>query len=277
MDPAWFQGLRWRCIGPFRGGRVVAVAGHPTEPKVFYFGAVAGGVWKTTDAGTYWGNVSDGFFRTSAVGALAVAPSDPNVIYAGTGETTIRIDVSHGDGVYKRPTPADLGPRRAGATPATSARSASTRAIPTSSGSRRSATPSGPITERGVFRSRDGGATWQQVLFLSEQAGAVDLTLDRRNPRILYASIWEAYRHFWTISSGGPDSRLYKSADGGDTWTDLTDNPGLPRGHQGQDRRRRLPGPPGRVWAIDRGREGRPLPLRRRRPDLGARLATTTT
>src|SRR5262249_26473731 len=101
MDPAWFQGLRWRCIGPPRGGRVVAVGGHPTEPMVFYFGAVAGGVWKTTDGGTYWENVSDGYFRTSAIGALAVAESDPNVVYAGTGEATIRIDVVYGDGVYK--------------------------------------------------------------------------------------------------------------------------------------------------------------------------------
>ena len=101
VDPRLFDAFQWRLIGPFRGGRVVAVAGHPTETATFYFGACAGGVWKTTDAGTYWENVSDGFFKTSAVGAIAVAPSDPNVVYAGTGEACIRGNVSHGDGVYR--------------------------------------------------------------------------------------------------------------------------------------------------------------------------------
>ena len=159
MDPAWFQGLRWRCIGPPRGGRVVAVAGHPTEPMVFYFGAVAGGVWKTTDGGTYWENVSDGYFRTSAIGALAVAESDPNVVYAGTGEATIRIDVVYGDGVYKSTD---------GGKTWTHMGLADTRHI-----GKIQVHPQdpdlvyvaalghafGPNHERGVFRSRDGGRT----------------------------------------------------------------------------------------------------------------------
>ena len=250
MDAAWFQGLRWRCIGPPRGGRVVAVAGHPTEPMVFYFGAVAGGVWKTTDGGTYWENVSDGYFRTSAIGALAVAESDPNVVYAGTGEATIRIDVVYGDGVYKTTD---------GGKTWTHMGLADTRHI-----GRIQVHPKDPDlvyvaalghafgsnAERGVFRSRDGGRNWERVLFRSERAGAIDLALDRTNPRVLYASTWEVYRHFWTLSSGGPDSRLYKSVDGGDTWTDLTDNTGLPKGIKGKIGVTVSPARPDRVWAI---------------------------
>jgi photosystem II stability/assembly factor-like uncharacterized protein len=250
VDPALFQALRWRCIGPPRGGRVVAVAGHPAEPMVFYFGAVAGGVWKTTDGGTYWENVSDGYFRMASIGALAVAESDPNVIYAGTGEATIRIDVSYGDGVYRTTD---------GGRTWTHAGLADTRHI-----GRIQVHPRdpdlvyvaalghafGPNRERGVFRSRDGGRTWQQILFRSERAGAIDLCLDRRNPRILYAATWEVYRHFWTLSSGGPDSRLYRSTDGGDTWVDLTDNPGLPPGIKGKIGVAVSPARSDRVWAI---------------------------
>ncbi|HEY7142335.1 MAG TPA: glycosyl hydrolase [Methylomirabilota bacterium] len=250
MDPARFQGLRWRCIGPPRGGRVVAVAGHPTEPMVFYFGAVAGGVWKTTDGGTYWENISDGYFRTAAVGALAVAESDPSVIYAGTGEATIRIDVSYGDGVYRS---TDGGKTWSHAGLADSRHIGKIQVHPQDPDLVYVAALGhafGPSAERGVYRSRDGGRTWQQILFRSERAGAIDLALDRRNPRILYASMWEVYRHFWTLSSGGPDSRIYKSSDGGDTWTDLTDNPGLPGGIKGKIGVAVSPARPDRVWAI---------------------------
>src|SRR4051794_36984186 len=188
--------LEWRCIGPFRGGRVVAVAGDYADANTFYFGACAGGVWKTTDAGTYWENVSDGFFKTSAVGALAVAPSDSNVIYAGTGETTIRIDVSHGDGVYKSTdegrTWANIGLRE-------TRHIGKIRVHPTDPETLWVAALGhafGPNRERGVYKSTDGGANWRQVLFVSDKAGAVDLTVDPSNPRVLYASIWEAYRTF---------------------------------------------------------------------------------
>ena len=250
MDEAWFRGLRWRCIGPPRGGRVVAVAGHPTEPMVFYFGAVGGGVWKTTDGGTYWENVSDGHFRTAAIGALAVAESDPNVIYAGTGEATIRIDVSHGDGVYRS---TDGGGTWAHVGLGDTRHIGRIQVHPRDPDLVYVAALGhafGPNQERGVFRSRDGGRSWHQVLFRSEQAGAIDLALDRSNPRVLYASTWQVYRHFWTLSSGGPDSRLYKSNDGGDTWTDLTDNPGLPTGIKGKIGVTVSPARPGRVWAI---------------------------
>ncbi len=242
--------LRWRCIGPFRGGRVVAVAGTRQDPSTFYFGAVAGGVWKTTDAGTYWRPVSDGFFTTASVGALAVAPSDANVVYAGTGETTIRIDVSHGDGVY-RSTDAGRSWRNLGLR--------ETRHIgkirvhpdnPDVVWVAALGHAFGPNSERGVFKSDDGGVTWRKVLFVSEQAGAVDLSLDETNPRILYAAIWEAHRSFWEISSGGPDSGFWRSVDGGETWENLTERPHLPSGVLGKIGVAASPARPGRVWAL---------------------------
>ena len=246
-----FDGLlEWRCIGPFRGGRVVAVAGDYHNPNVFYFGACAGGVWKTVDAGTYWENVSDGFFNTAAVGALAVAPSDSNVIYAGTGETTIRIDVSHGDGVYKS---TDAGKTWAHVGLADTRHIGKIRVHPQNPDIVYVAALGhayGPNKERGVFKSEDGGKTWRQVLFKSEKAGAVDLSLDTTNPRVLYAAIWEAYRSFWQISSGGPDSGLWRSTDGGETWVDLTERPGLPKGLKGKIGVAASPAQPGRVWAL---------------------------
>src|SRR3954468_7313028 len=209
--------LKWRCIGPFRGGRVVTVAGDYADANTFYFGACAGGVWKTTDAGVYWENVSDGFFNTASVGALAVAPSDSNVIYTGTGETTIRIDVSHGDGVYKS---TDAGRTWAHVGLADTRFIGKIRVHPHNPDIVYVAALGhafGPNKERGVYKSEDGGKTWRQVLFTSEKAGAVDLSIDPANPRILYAAVWEAYRSFWQISSGGPDSGLWRSTDGGET------------------------------------------------------------
>jgi len=212
-----FDALKWRCIGPPRGGRVVAVAGDPSDPMTFYFGACAGGVWKTVDGGLYWRNVSDGFLTSATIGALAVAPSDSNVVYAGTGETTIRIDVSYGDGVYRSSdagrTWACLGLRQ-------------THHI-----GRICVDPDDPDLvyvaalgdafganeERGVYRSRDGGASWTKVLHRGADCGAVDLALDPLNPRILYAAFWQARRSFWHLDSGGPGSGLFRSVDGGDT------------------------------------------------------------
>jgi photosystem II stability/assembly factor-like uncharacterized protein len=243
--------MSFRCIGPPRGGRVVAVAGDPSNPAVFYHGAVAGGVFKTTDAGTTWFNVSDGFFKTSSVGALEVAPSSPNVIYAGMGESTIRTDVSYGDGVYKS---TDAGRTW------THMGLANTRHIgrivihPTNPDLIYVAALGhafGPNPERGVYRSSNGGATWDLVLHKSEIAGATDITLDAHNPGILYASIWQTRRGPWYLSSGGEDGGLWRSRDGGDTWTDISRAKGLPQsGLYGKIGVAASPVQPGRVWAL---------------------------
>ena len=250
VDSSMLQALRWRCIGPPRGGRVVAVAGHPEDPRVFYFGACAGGVWKTWDGGTYWENVSDGFFNSSAIGAIAVAESDPNVVYAGTGETTIRTDVSYGDGVYKT---MDGGLTWTHVGLADTRHIGEIRVHPRNPDLVYVAALGhafGPNSDRGIFRSRNGGENWEKILFRTEKAGAVDLAMDPNNPNILYAAIWETYRNFWVLSSGGPDSSLYRSTDGGDTWSEITDKPGLPRGLKGKIGVTVSPARSGRVWAI---------------------------
>jgi photosystem II stability/assembly factor-like uncharacterized protein len=248
--------LEWRMIGPHRGGRVVAVAGHPTEYGTFYFGACAGGVWKTTDGGAYWENISDGYFRTAAIGALAVSDSDPNVIYAGTGETAIRGNVSHGDGIYKS-TDGGRTWRNMGLS---ETRHIGDIAIHPSN-------PDlvyvaalghvfGPNPERGVYRSTDGGHTWELVLHKSERAGAVDLSMDPNNPRTIYASIWQAQRYPYKLESGGEDCGIWKTTDGGDTWTDITRNPGLPTGVLGKIGVAVSPARSGRVWALVEATDG---------------------
>src|SRR3712207_1246471 len=216
----------------------------------FDFAACAGGVWKTTGGGTYWQNVSYGFFKTAAVGAIAVAPSDSNVIYAGMGECCIRGDVSHGDGVY-RSTDAGQTWQHLGL--------ADTRHI-----ARIRVHPNDPDTvyvaalghafgqneERGVFRSRDGGKSWEKVLYRDERSGAIDLSMDPNNPRVLYATLWEAIRRPWEMVSGGPGSGIFKSSDGGDTWTEITENTGLPKGLKGRIGIAVSPARSGRVWAL---------------------------
>jgi photosystem II stability/assembly factor-like uncharacterized protein len=234
----------------------VAVAGSYQDPATFYFGACAGGVWKTEDGGSYWENVSDGFFRTAAVGAIAVSPSDPNVLYVGTGETAIRGNVSHGDGVYKSE---DAGRTWRNIGLSDTRHIGRIRIHPQNPDLVYVAALGhawGPNQARGVFRSTDGGQNWQQVLFKSERAGAVDLSLDPSNPRILYASIWQAQRYPWALSSGGSDSGLWRSTDGGETWTDLTRNPGLPLGVLGKIGVAASPAQPGRVWALVEAHDG---------------------
>ncbi|MDA1348078.1 MAG: glycosyl hydrolase [Chloroflexi bacterium] len=255
-DSDLFETMEWRSIGPFRGGRVVAVAGHPTDPMVFYFGGCAGGVWKTYDGGTYWENVSDGYFKTAAVGAIAVAESDPNVIYTGMGESCIRGNVSHGDGVYRS---TDAGRTWAHLGLEDTRHISRVRVDPRNPEVVFVAALGhvfGPNDQRGVFRSKDGGQTWERVLFKSEKAGAADLVMDPNNPRVLYAAIWEAGREPWRLTSGGPDSGLYKTVDGGDTWTELTNNKGLPEGVKGRMGLAVSPARSGRVWAIVESEQG---------------------
>src|SRR5579884_1118806 len=211
MNPLLLRSLEWRLIGPHRGGRVVAVAGHPTEVGTFYFGACAGGVWKTTSGGAYWENISDGFFRTAAIGAIAVSEADPNVIYVGTGETAIRSNVSHGDGVYRSSDGGHtwqnvgLGDTRHIGDIVIHPRNPDVVYVAALGHAW------GTNEERGVFRSTDGGRTWKKVLYKSDRAGAVDLAMDPHNPRILYASIWQAQRFPYALSSGGEDSGLWRT------------------------------------------------------------------
>jgi photosystem II stability/assembly factor-like uncharacterized protein len=228
----------------------VAVAADPKQQAVFYFGAVAGGVWKSDDAGQYWENVTDGFLTTGSIGALAVAPSDGNVIYAGTGESTIRIDVTHGDGVYKS-TDAGVTWRHMGLPE--SRHIGEIRVHPDDAdlvyvAALGHASKDNP--ERGLYRSKDGGENWELVLHVSERAGAVDVSLDPGNPRILFATIWQARRTFWSMDSGGPDSGLWRSRDGGDTWENISDRPGLPDGTLGKIGVSISPARSGRVFAM---------------------------
>ena len=251
-----YNALEWRCIGPFRAGRVVAVAGDPADMGAFYFGACSGGVWKTQDGGTNWRNVSDGFFNVASIGAIAVSQSDPNVIYVGTGESCIRQNVSHGDGVYKS-TDGGLTWRNVGLAP--TRHIARVRVHPQNPDLVYVAAfghAYGPNPERGVYRSKDGGESWELVLHKSDRAGAVDISMDANNPRILYAAIYQAQRYPWIHESGGEDSGLYRSTDGGDTWEDLSRNPGMPEGIMGRIGVAASPARPGRVWALIESKNG---------------------
>ncbi len=255
IDTSLYNKLQYRHIGPFRGGRSAAVTGVEGQPEVYYFGGTGGGVWKTTDGGQSWKNISDGYFGGS-IGAVTVAPSDPNVLYAGGGEVTIRGNMSHGYGIWKS---LDAGETW------TYCGLKEGRYIP-----RIRVSPKdpdlvyaavlghvfGPNPERGVYRSADGGKSWEKILYVSEKAGAVDLLLDPTNPRILYASTWEVARTPYSLESGGPGSALWKSIDGGDHWTKLSNKPGMPEGPLGIIGVSVSPINPKRVWAMVEAHEG---------------------
>ncbi|MGA9768208.1 MAG: glycosyl hydrolase [Blastocatellia bacterium] len=255
-DQSLMKGLQWRSIGPYRGGRSTAVAGVTSQPNVFYYGATGGGLWKTTDGGVNWENVSDEYFKTGSVGNIGIAESDPNVIYVGMGETPIRGNVSHGDGVYKS-TDAGKTWRRVGLED--SRQISRVRVHPKNPDIVYVASQGhvwGPNDQRGIFKSTDGGKNWQRVLFRDNKSGATDLIIDPTNPNVLYAALWEVYRKPWTLESGGAGSGLFKSTDGGDTWNEITRNQGLPKGIIGNIGVTVSPANPDRVWAIIEAEDG---------------------
>lgn len=223
-----FEHLQFRNIGPFRGGRSAAVTGVRGKPMLYYMGAAGGGVWQTEDGGSSWENISDGFFGGS-IGAVAVAPSDPNVIYVGGGEKTVRGNVSHGYGMWKS---YDAGKTWKHIGLADSRRIPRIRIHPNNADVVYAAVLGhlfGPNQERGVYRSVDGGENWERVLFVNEEVGAVDLVIDPGNPRVLYATTWRVRRTPYSLESGGEGSGIWKSVDGGATWQDITRNEGLPQ------------------------------------------------
>ncbi|WP_422362030.1 WD40/YVTN/BNR-like repeat-containing protein [Reichenbachiella sp.] len=254
-DVNLYKGMEWRSIGPYRGGRSAAVTGVPGEPNLYYMGATGGGIWRTTDAGNSWENISDKFFGGS-IGAVAVSEWDNNVIYVGGGEVTVRGNVSSGSGMWKSE---DAGKtwKSIGLT--------NSRHIP-----RVRIHPQNPdlvyaavlgdlfksSDARGVYRSRDGGETWEKTLFANKDAGAVDLTFDPNNPRILYASTWKVRRTPYSLSSGGEGSALWKSTDGGDTWTDISASKGLPEGVWGISGVTVSPVNSDRIWTIIENEKG---------------------
>jgi photosystem II stability/assembly factor-like uncharacterized protein len=233
-DPSLFNALRWRSIGPDRGGRSISCAGSTSRPFEYYFGATGGGLWKTIDGGVTWKPVTDGQIKSSSIGAVAVSESNPDVVFIGMGETELRGNIMQGDGVYKT---TDAGKTWAhvglGDTHAIS-RIRIHPANPDLVYVCALGHPYGPNEERGVFRSKDSGKTWHKVLFRSNHSGAVDLCFDTQNPQVMFAAIWDAYRTPWSLSSGGPESGLFKSTDGGETWAEITRNTGLPKGIVGK-------------------------------------------
>lgn len=256
VDTAYYSSYQWRNIGPLRGGRSLGSAGSPSRPNEYYFGATGGGLWKTVDGGNEWFPVTDGQISSSSIGAVAIAESNPDVVYIGGGETQLRGSITQGDGVYKSTdagkTWKHLGLKETQAISRIRIHPENENLVFVAALGH----PYGENEERGVFRSKDGGETWEKVLYVSDKAGAADLIIDRTNPNVLYASTWQVYRKAWKMWGGGPDCKLFKSTDGGDTWIELTQNPGMPAGPLGKIGVTVSPANPQRVWAIIEANEG---------------------
>ena len=249
-----YSSLEYRLVGPFRGGRSAAVTGVPGEPNLFYFGATGGGLWKTLDGGRTWSNISDGYFGGS-IGAVEVAKSDPNVIYVGGGEKTLRGNVSSGYGIWKTE---DAGKTWTSAGLKNSRHVPRIRIHPTDHNTVYAAVLGNiykPTQDRGIYKSTDGGKSWQKKLFVNDESGAVDLTFDPNNPRIMYASTWRAQRTPYSLSSGGDGSALWKSTDSGETWNEISKNEGFPKDTLGIIGVTVSPKNSERVWAIVENKE----------------------
>ncbi len=250
-----YNSIEWRNVGPFRGGRSAAVTGVTGKPNLYYFGAAGGGVWKTQDGGQTWENISDGYFGGS-IGAVAVSEADNNVIYVGGGEVTVRGNVSYGYGVWKS---VDAGKTWTHIGLENSRHIPRIRIHPKDPNVVYAAVLGDlykPTEERGIYRSMDGGETWEKILFANENAGAVDLILDPNNPRIVYASTWRIKRTPYSLESGGEGSAMWKSTDGGDNWTNISENPGLPDGTLGIIGVAVSPVNSEKVWAIIEADDG---------------------
>ena len=253
-SPALWSGMKYRMIGPNRGGRVTAVTGVPSEPFTFYMGSTGGGVWKTTDAGHSWVNISDKYFKVASMGAIEVSLSNPNVVYAGTGSSKIRSNVSIGRGVYKSTDAGQtwqwMGLRDTG-------QISTVRVNPTNPDLVYVAAlgnPFVPNPDRGVYRSKDGGKNWQNVLHVADDVGAADLELQPGNPNVIFACMWHGQRKPWTIISGALEGGIYKSTDGGDTWNKLAG--GLPHDLFGRSNVAISAAKPNRIYALIEAKPG---------------------
>jgi photosystem II stability/assembly factor-like uncharacterized protein len=248
--------VNWRNIGPFRGGRSLAVSGNSQNPLVYYFGAVGGGVWKTEDGGQNWFCISDSSFKSSSVGAVLVAPSDQNVVYVGMGEADMRSNISFGDGMYKSTnagaTWKHIGLKEADAIATIDVHPTNPEIVFCAA----VGNPFKPNKDRGVFKSIDGGQTWKKVLYKNDSTGAFHVRIDPNNPRVVYATLWQAYRNGHSMSSGGPGCGLYKSIDAGETWTPLHLNPGMPKGLLGKIGITVSPANSNRLYALIENKNG---------------------
>ncbi len=256
LDSTLTAGFAWRNIGPDRGGRSIASSGVVGRPREAYFGAVGGGLWKTIDAGENWAPVTDGQVKSASVGAVAVSESNPDIVFIGMGETCIRGNIMPGDGVYRSAdagkTWTNVGFRDSDGISKIRIHPANPNVVFVASFGKFSV----PSEERGVYKSTDGGKSWRRVLFRNASTGAIDISIDPRHPDVMYAAMWEAYRKEYQMSSGGAGSGLFKSTDGGETWTEITRAKGMPDGVVGRIGVAVSPADANRVYALVENEKG---------------------